>query len=159
MDVQYALRISGDELGREQSHVAGQADELHTMLTKAGDHLLVVLRAREPLRLDHVRVQPALLGGDNSGSVGLVGDHHRNFSVGNSTGGDGIGDGQEVRAASGEQNAELRLASFGVQVKQCNSLKSGYRRSAVSYQGSKVHLRRAQPKTPNSPITGKLTGN
>ena len=45
MDVENAIGEGGDELRREQPHVAGQADQIDMVLAQAGEHIGVVLGA------------------------------------------------------------------------------------------------------------------
>jgi hypothetical protein len=50
--------------------------------------------------------QTQLLSGGDSRSVGNVGDDYSDFDAGQAAAADGLGDGQEVGAAAGEEDAE-----------------------------------------------------
>ena len=71
---------------------------------------------------DHQRLQSALAGGFDAGSVGLIRDDDSDVGVGNVAGVDVVGDGDKVGAASGKQDGEgafaisdwrFQIADFG----------------------------------------------
>ena len=72
MDVENAIGKGGDEAGREQAHVAGQADEVDTVVAQAGNHVGIVLGALAAFGdKDCVRQTQLTCRGD-AGSVGDI---------------------------------------------------------------------------------------
>src|SRR5258708_36475226 len=67
---------------------------------------MVVFFPRLALRWNHQRVQPALPCGGDARCVRLIGDDNSNARVRDAACVDAVSDGDEVRAASGKQNAE-----------------------------------------------------
>src|SRR5208337_3414971 len=107
MDVQDALRELADEPGRKQAHVAGEADEIDLALIQSGYNFAVMHFALFAFGRNHERFEPALARGFDAGSVGPVRNHYRNARARNASSGNAISDGDEVRAAAGEENAEV----------------------------------------------------
>ena len=100
------LRILRRELphepGREQAHVTGEADEIDLVVEERSHNFAVVLLARLAFRRNDERVEAALAGGFDAGSVGAVRNHDRNAGIGYPASRNAVGDGHKVRAASGE---------------------------------------------------------
>jgi len=107
MDVENAIGKGGDELRREQAHVAGEADEIDLAGAKGSDHVVVVLGAGAALGDEHFARQAQLSCGSDAGGIGDVGDYDGDFDVGQAAFGDRVGDGEEVGAAAGEEDAEF----------------------------------------------------
>lgn len=112
MNVNDAVWESGDKAGREEAHVPGQADQIHMMLFEAAENIGVVCFSRAPLGGVERRGQPEFLGRGQAGGAGDVGDDDGNLHTGQAAGPDGIRDGQEVRAAAGEEDAEAERWSW-----------------------------------------------
>ncbi len=109
MDVEDAIGEGGDELGRKQAHVAGEDDEVDLGFEEGGDHVEVVLGAGSALRSENFRCEPQLGGAFDSRSIRDVGKDEGDLGV-DLSGSDGVGDGEEVGAASGEKDAEAERA-------------------------------------------------
>jgi hypothetical protein len=84
------------------------------------DDFPVVLFARSAFRWNDYRIQSALAGGLDPRRVRLIRDDDGDPRVGNAPGVDAIGDGNEIRAASGEKNAEGM--HFSLQILDCRFL-------------------------------------
>lgn len=107
VDVEDAVGEGGDEGGREQSHIAGEADEVHVVLAQAGDEVAVVLGAGAALGDQHRRGEIQVAGGLDAGGIGDVGDRYRDFDPLKLPSPDRIGDGKKVGATAGEEDAEF----------------------------------------------------
>ena len=105
VNVDDAIRKCSNKAGREQSHVAGEADEVDSVFAKAGDEVGVVICAGTAFRNVDGGGQIELAGGGNSGSVGDVGDRYRDFNSLKLSGPDRFGDSEKVGAAAREQYA------------------------------------------------------
>ncbi len=106
MNVEDAIAEGGDEVGREEAHVAGQADEIDVVGLETGDHVDVMLRAGATFGDADGGGKAETLRGFEGGSFGDVRDDHGDFDAGQASGADGIGDGEEVGAAAREEDAE-----------------------------------------------------
>lgn len=106
MDIENAAREGGDKAGREQAHVAGEADEIGVVGLKAGDHVGIVLGAGAAFGDEDGGGKAELAGGGEAGSFSDVGDDDGDFNAGQAAGADGFRDGEEVGAAAGEEDAE-----------------------------------------------------
>ena len=106
MDVQNFAGKLLHEPGGEQAHVSGQADEVDFMIPERADDFAIVLFAGLAFRRNDKGSQAALAGGGDAGSVGLVGDDNCDAGVGDAARDYAVGDGDEVGAASGEEDAE-----------------------------------------------------
>ena len=106
MDVENPLRKLLHEPRREQAHVSREADQIHIVLLERGDDFAVVFLSRLALRWNHQRIQAALPCRGDARCVRFVGDDNGNARVRDAARVDAVGDGDEVRAASGEKNAE-----------------------------------------------------
>ena len=100
MNIQDAIRKGGDEIRREQAHVAREADEVHILFVQRGDDQLVIGFALEALRGNHLRRDAAGAGFFNSGRAFAIAEDDRDFSLGNAAGGDAIGQRFEIGAAA-----------------------------------------------------------
>src|SRR3954468_14156058 len=107
MDVEDLVREGADEFRREQTHVSGEADQVHIFLAQSLDHLGVVLLAGFALRWDHTRVEAALLGSGDAGNIFFIGNNDRDLGVGDAACVNGIGNSEEVGSAAGEEDAEF----------------------------------------------------
>ena len=106
VDVEDAIWEGGDEGGREQSHVAGEADEVDGMLAEACDQVGVVGFARAAFGDESGGGKAEVAGCGEAGSIGDVGDDDGYFDAGEAAGADGVRDGEEVGTAAGEEDAE-----------------------------------------------------
>lgn len=106
MDVQDAIGKGGDELWREQTHVAGEDDQVDTVLMQTGGHVRVVVGAGTAFGYEQFMGQAQFLSRSQTGGVSDIGDDDGDLDAGEFAGADGFGDGEEVGAATGEKNAE-----------------------------------------------------
>jgi len=106
VDVEDAIWEGGDECGREQAHVAGEADEVDGMLAEACDQVGVVGFARAAFGDESGGGKAEVAGCGEAGSIGDVGDDDGDFDAGEAAGADGVRDGEEVGTAAGEEDAE-----------------------------------------------------
>jgi len=84
-----------------------KADPLDGVLFQRGHYGLIMLFARTAFGGNHQSGQSALFRRLNSRSVRLIRDHGRDPCVPDASGIDAIRNGDEVRATSGEENAEV----------------------------------------------------
>ena len=106
MNVQNALRKGLNEARREQAHVASEADELDAMFLERGNDGGIMLCAFAAVGLNGERGEAAFPSSGETGRVGFIRDDDGNFGIRDATRGDAIRDGEEVRAAAREQDAE-----------------------------------------------------
>ena len=76
------------------------------VLLKNRDDLAVVGFAFETFGGNGARRNPAGLGAFEAGGGGLVADDDGDFGVGDASGGDTIGEGFEIRAATAQEDAD-----------------------------------------------------
>jgi hypothetical protein len=100
MNIEDALGKGGYEIGREQAHVAGEADEIDFVFVEDGGDLAVVGFAFEAFGRDGAGGDVAGSGSFEAGGVGLVADYDGNFGVWDAADRDTIGEGFEVGAAT-----------------------------------------------------------
>jgi hypothetical protein len=106
VDIEDAVGEGGNELGREQAHVAGKADKVDVVIFETVDDFGVVVGAKTALG-DKELVRDSEFGcGFEATGVGYVGDDDGDLHAGKGSHADGLGDGQEVGAAAGEQNTQ-----------------------------------------------------
>ena len=74
---------------------------------EGGDDCGVMLGALATVGFDGDGVEAALAGCGETWRGGEIRDDDGDLGVGNPAGGDSVGDGEEVGAASGEENAEV----------------------------------------------------
>ena len=91
---------------RQQAHVSGKANKINFVVLQSGDYFAVMLLARLALGRDDKRFQPTLAGRRNARCIWLVGDDNGDPRIGNAAGVDVIGDGDEIRTASGKEDAQ-----------------------------------------------------
>ncbi len=91
--------------GRQKTHVARQANQVHLVPAQAGEYIRIVVGAGTALGNEKVVVEAELTGGGKAGGVGHVGDDHRDLDSGQAAFANGPVDGQEVRSAAGEKNS------------------------------------------------------
>src|SRR5579872_7206462 len=72
MNVEYFLRKLLHKPGREQAHVASQADEIDFMVFQCGDHFAIMGLAVFPFRGDSQSVEAQFSGGFQSTSVRFI---------------------------------------------------------------------------------------
>ena len=106
MDIQNPARKLLHEPGREQAHVSGEADEVDVLMFESGDDFAIMLLARLAFRRNDECIQAALAGGRDSRGVWFVGDDDCDARVGDAARVNAVGDGDEVRAATGKEYAE-----------------------------------------------------
>jgi hypothetical protein len=114
VDVENAVGECGDESGREQAHVAGEADEVDFVLVKAGDEICIVVGAGPPFGTVEDGGEAELSGRGKAGCVLNVGDNYGDFYVEQFARADVAGNGEEVGAAAGKEDAEAerRFSTF-----------------------------------------------
>src|SRR5579864_2752834 len=100
MNIQDASAKSLHKIGRDQSHVAGEADEINFLLLQRGDYLAVIGFALEALRWNDARVDAALASAFDARSVFAMADDNGDLSVGDASGGDAVRKRFEIRAAA-----------------------------------------------------------
>src|SRR5258708_9295514 len=76
------------------------------MLLQRGDDLAIVLFGQCAFRWNDERLKASVAGNCDAGRFSVVGDDNRDPGAWDTARIDGVGDGYEVRAASGEKNAE-----------------------------------------------------
>jgi len=102
MNIQNPLRKLLHEPGREQPHVSGQADEIDVVLREGGDDFAVVFFAGLAFGRNHQSIQPALTRDGNPRRIGPVRNDDCDARVRNAARINAVGDGDEVRPASGK---------------------------------------------------------
>jgi len=100
VNIEDALGKGGYEEGGEKAHVAGEADEINFVFVEYGGDLAVVGFAFEAFGGDGARGNVAGGGAFEAGGAGLVANYDGDFGVGDAAGGDTIGEGFEVGAAT-----------------------------------------------------------
>lgn len=106
MDVEDAIWEGLDEVGGEQAHVAGEEDEVDAGLVEMDDEGVVVFGAFAAIGGDGLGGEAEGSGGLETGGLGAVREHDGDLGLGEAALGDGAMDGEEVRAATGEEDAE-----------------------------------------------------
>ena len=102
MDIQDALRKRLHEIGREQAHVSGEADQIDFMFAQGGDDLAVVSFALEAAGRQDQSGDSARCGAVNSLRAFAIGYDDGDLRVGNPAGGNAVRQGFKVGAASAE---------------------------------------------------------
>ena len=108
MDIEDAVGEGGDEAGREQAHVTGEADEVDVVSADAGNQVGVVLGAGAAFGDEDGRGEVEVAGGGDAWGFGGVGEDDGDFDVEEAAFADRAGDGEEVGAAAGEEDAEAQ---------------------------------------------------
>src|ERR1700738_316131 len=106
VDVEDAVWERGNEIGREQAHVTGQADEVDVVLPEGGEHFGIVVCAGTPLGDMAAGRKAECASGSNAGGVGNVGDDDGDLYVSKAAFPDGLSDGQEIGTTAGKENAD-----------------------------------------------------
>jgi len=101
VDVEDAIGECGDECGREQAHVAGQADEVDLVITEAGDEVGVVGFAGTAFGDQGGSGKVEVAGCGETGGIGNIGNNNGDFDAGKAAGADGFCNGEEVGPAAG----------------------------------------------------------
>jgi hypothetical protein len=112
MNIENASAKSLYELGREQSHITGQADQINRASAKGSDCFPVMQDSRAPAPLNEERLKASLGGARETLCVFLVADDDRDLSFRKTPFADGTGKRQHVRAAPGDQNSDA--ADFSI---------------------------------------------
>jgi hypothetical protein len=105
MDVENAVGKGRDELRREEAHVAGKTHEVDVVLAEGGNEVGVVLGAGASSGDEDRGGKVEVAGGQDAGGVSNVGYDDGNFDVGKAALTDGASDGEEVGAATGEEDS------------------------------------------------------
>src|SRR5271168_3296586 len=105
MNVQDAHGERIAESGSQQSHEAGQADQIYFATLELGNQGLVVLFARDSFRRNAQRGQATLTGDFQAARFGAIGNYNRDPGVQTSRG-YAVRDGFEIRSASRKQDAD-----------------------------------------------------
>jgi len=106
MDIQNALGEGGYEEWGEETHVACEANEIDFVFLEDGGDLAVVGFALEALGGNGACGNVAGGGAFEAGGARFVADDDGDFGVGDAAGGDTIGEGFEVGAATAEEDAD-----------------------------------------------------
>src|SRR3712207_4739427 len=93
--------------GREQPHVAREADQLDAAPSQLFDDLALVLLARAAAALDDRRLYPARPRGFEPAGPRLVAYHETDARVGHATFGDRVGQRRHVRPAPRDENPDV----------------------------------------------------
>ena len=97
--VQDAIGKRRDELGRDDAHIAGQADQLDLVLLQLGDEGQVAFHRASSGDGDVMGSDPELPRRDQTRCIGLVRKHDGDLDAFESTRRDGRVDGEKVRPA------------------------------------------------------------
>jgi hypothetical protein len=100
VNIEDALGKGGYEEGGEKAHIAGEADEINFVFVEYGGDLAVIGFAFEAFGGDGARGNVAGGGAFEAGGAGLVANYDGDFGVRDAAGGDTIGEGFEVGAAT-----------------------------------------------------------
>ena len=106
MHVQDATRKRRDELGRDDAHVAGQADQFDLVLLQLGDEGQVAFYRASSGDGDVMGSDPELPRRDQTRCIGLVRKHDGDLDAFESIRRDGRVDGEKVRPAPRQQNSD-----------------------------------------------------
>ncbi len=106
VDVEDAVGEGLDEGRGDDAHVAGEADEVDPGAAQALDELFVTLDGHAASDGNVRGGQAEGARGGEAGGVGFVREHDGDFGLGQAAIRDGLVDGEEVGAATGEQDAK-----------------------------------------------------
>src|SRR5579859_1508200 len=107
MDVEHTLRKRSEKNRGEQTHVTCKAHEINFVLAQASNNRGIVFGAFQTLPWNNMRVQPTLLCSLNARDMWLIRDDNRDLGSGNLSRSYIVGDGNEVRTASGKEDTEF----------------------------------------------------
>src|SRR6185437_10055915 len=99
MNIQDASAKGLHEIGREQTHIASEADEIDSFLLQGGDDLAVIGFAFEAPRWNDASVDAARAGAFDAGSAFAMADDDGDLSIGNAAGRHAVRERFEIRAA------------------------------------------------------------
>ena len=116
MDIENAVWEGGDELGRQQAHVPGQANQLNAMRAQAGNHVGIVHSARASLGDEDFGGKSQLARLGKAFCFGDIRDHNGDLRAFEPSLADRFGNRNKVRSAAGEQNAEADRRVVGIQL-------------------------------------------
>src|SRR6059058_1427928 len=105
MNIQDAIRKLGHEIGREQAHVAGKANQVDFVLVENGPNLTVVDFALQPFRGNHARGDATRFGAIDSRSTSAIADDNGDFRVRDAARSHGFRQSFKVRAAAAQEHA------------------------------------------------------
>src|ERR1700736_6820907 len=100
MNIQDAPRKTMNEIGRQQAHVTGQADQINLVFAQNGNNLAVVSLALKSARGDDLRRDPPHVGALNSLRAFAIGDNNSDARIWNAARGNAICEGLKIRASS-----------------------------------------------------------
>ena len=100
MNIEDAVGESFYEVGREEAHVAGQADKIDFVFVENGHNLAIEGFALQTFRWEDASGQAAGFGAVDTGSSFAIADDHGDSCVGDTAGRDAISESFEVRAAT-----------------------------------------------------------
>ena len=106
VDVEDAVGEGSHELRRYDAHVSSEADEVDTVLLEACDHLGVVDGTGDAGGWNAEGGKAEFAGGGEAGCVELVREDAGDLGPGETVLADGGGDGEEVGASTGEEDAQ-----------------------------------------------------
>src|SRR6266481_1613447 len=101
MYVENSCRKLLHEPGREQAHVAGEADKIDFAVQQCSCNFAIVLLAWPAFRRNDKRVKSSFAGGVKTRSIGAVRNHDGDAGVGYPARRNIVGDGYKIGAASG----------------------------------------------------------
>src|SRR5277367_5823081 len=107
VNIEDSLRKSTDKLRREQAHISGEAHEVDLMLSQGLNNLGFVLCSLTAVGFDDQRREATRTGRSDAGRVGAIGDDDRDLRSGKLSRRDAVGDGEEIRSSTGEQDSQL----------------------------------------------------
>ncbi len=100
VNIQNGLRKGLHEIGREQPHISRQAHQINLVFAQNGDDLTIISFAFQSPRRHDPSGNVRRFGALNTLRAFAIGNHDRDFGVGDAAGGDAIRQGCKIRAAS-----------------------------------------------------------
>ena len=92
---------------RQQPHISRKTDQINLVLPERSYDFTIMLGPVSILRRNYQRGQPEPAGSLNTTRILSIGNNDGDACIGNAPSRDILGDGLEVRTASGEQDAEI----------------------------------------------------
>jgi hypothetical protein len=109
VDIENAIGERGDEVGREQAHVSGEADEIDFGFVERGDDLAVEGFALEAFGGDDAGGQAAFFGAFDAGGAFAIAEDNGDFGVGDAGGVDAVGKRDKVGATTAQEDADATV--------------------------------------------------
>ena len=92
---------------REQPHISRKTDQINFVFLQSSYYLTIMLGTIFGSGWNHQRGEPEPAGSLNTTCILSIGNNDGDACIGNTPSRDILGDGLEVRTASGEQDAEI----------------------------------------------------